>query len=232
MQDVMNGFGHLFISYPVGLTELADKLRDELRQLGIEAWLYEIDLQLGVSTWADIERSIADAKAVVFLVGRSSVAAVGQTRELSLCTSLGKQVVPLVCEGLSFRDLPSALASVNGAVLEYATARGEAANLARAFYPEEFRTGDDVHWVCPRPGEWLEICRINEHLSEYFGLGDVVYFRRLSPLGLFECYAPKILGLFWFYPENLRRVRVDTTELQVPVAFNAYQQYTRAKHEA
>lgn len=31
-----------------------------------------------------------------------------------------------------------------------------------------------------------------------------MYFRRLSPLGLFECYSPKRGQLFWFAPQDLR----------------------------
>jgi hypothetical protein len=50
----------------------------------------------------------------------------------------------------------------------------------------------------------LEVCTIDAATEEYFEPGDQVYFRRLSPLGLFECYAPRINGLFWFAPRNLR----------------------------
>jgi hypothetical protein len=31
-----------------------------------------------------------------------------------------------------------------------------------------------------------------------------MYFRSLSPLGLFECYSPRLGEFFWFAPQNLR----------------------------
>jgi|CXWL01.1.fsa_nt_gi hypothetical protein len=215
-----------FISYPDALNELADLLRDELRQLGIEAWLFSRDRTTGTSTWSEIELQLKEARVVLFLVGTATASAAGQARELDFCTTLGKQAVPLVCDSLAFLDLPRTLVNVNGARLEYNNTRVEASRLARAFYPELFQPSMDVHWVCPRPGEWLKVCQLDDQLKQHFALGDVVYFRRLSPLGLFECYAPKIHDLFWFYPENLRRMSYDVVrQASVPSQYDAYRQY-------
>src|SRR6476620_7459683 len=97
---------HAFISYPDTLNELADLLRDELRQLGIEAWLFPRDRTTGNSTWSEIELQLKEARVVLFMVGTATASAAGQARELDFCNTLGKQVVPLVCDSLAFRDLP------------------------------------------------------------------------------------------------------------------------------
>lgn len=222
-----------FISYPDPLSELADLLRDELRQLGIEAWSFSRDRTIGGSTWSEIELQLKEARVVLFLVGTATASAAGQTRELEFCTTLGNQVVPLVCDSLAFCDLPQTLAKINGVRLNHQNTKVEASRLARTFYPELFQPSKDVHWVCPRPGEWLEICQLDEQLKEYFVLGDAVYFRRLSPMGLFECYTPKIDGLFWFFPENLRRVSRDVMhQASVPSRYEAYRQYEAHQYEA
>ncbi len=44
---------------------------------------------------------------------------------------------------------------------------------------------------------------MDEIIEQYFDFGDLLYFRRISPLGLFECYSPKINDLFWIYPPNV-----------------------------
>ena len=42
----------------------------------------------------------------------------------------------------------------------------------------------------------------------YCAIGDKLYFRRISPMGLFECYFPKINGLFWISPKNVKRTEI------------------------
>ena len=43
-------------------------------------------------------------------------------------------------------------------------------------------------------------------IEEYFDIGDKLYFRAVSPIGLFKCYAPKLNKLFWIAPQNVHRV--------------------------
>lgn len=43
-------------------------------------------------------------------------------------------------------------------------------------------------------------------VEEYFDVGDKLYFRMISPLGLFDCYAPNLGEQFWIAPENVRRM--------------------------
>ncbi len=44
---------------------------------------------------------------------------------------------------------------------------------------------------------------IDEFIGNHVALGDKLYFRTLSPMGLFECYSPRLKGLFWIAPENV-----------------------------
>ena len=50
----------------------------------------------------------------------------------------------------------------------------------------------------------LAVRNIDQGIGEYLTQKDLLYFRRLSPLGLFECYSPKLKALFWILPENVR----------------------------
>ncbi len=92
------------------------------------------------------------------------------------------------------------------------TVKSVAMNFARSLFPELFEAEQEREWKCPRPGQWLEVSMIDAYIEEYFQLGDPVYFRRLSPLGLFECYAARINALFWFAPQNLRMT--DTVDAE------------------
>ena len=52
-------------------------------------------------------------------------------------------------------------------------------------------------------------------------LKDLLYFRRLSPLGLFECYSPKLGDLFWILPENVQACGLSQDALPaVPEEFH------------
>jgi hypothetical protein len=58
----------------------------------------------------------------------------------------------------------------------------------------------------PRPGTWLQVSRLDEVIQHDVALGDKLYFRAISPLGLFECYAPKLQTRFWIEPKNVQVV--------------------------
>ena len=87
-----------------------------------------------------------------------------------------------------------------------------AQKLAWQLFPDIADAERGEPWKCPKPGQWLEVCRIDRLVEEYFKKGDLLYFRRLSPLGLFECYAPTLNGLFWIGPEDVRSCDIAKDE--------------------
>ena len=76
------------------------------------------------------------------------------------------------------------------------------------------------------PGDWLKVSNIDEFIGTHVALGDKLYFRTLSPMGLFECYSPKLKELFWIAPENVS-ISLDfeddkQSELDIPKEYKVF----------
>ena len=201
---------HVFISYPGPNEDIVENLAGRLRELGVAAWVYSTDKTLAEATWAEIEAKIHESEVFLFIASKSSRDAQGQHRELSLAfdkiqtVKADLRAFPVVLDDVGFRHLPDKLAAINGMRLDAFNVKSTAFAIAKTFFPELLAARQTQEWRCPRPGQWLEVCQVDPWIEEYFYLGDRVYFRRLSPLGLFECYSPSLGGLFWFAPQNLR----------------------------
>jgi hypothetical protein len=214
----------LFISYCQGTQDIAENLRGRLQDLGIRAWVYSCDRILGKEIWIEIGNKIEEVRAFVFLVSNETVSSQGQRKELEMAVrriqeSYPLKLLPLAVGGVSFSSFPPPLDHTNGARLDGHNVQTVAAEIARRYFPEFVEKWKTAPWHYPIPGQWLEACGLGSALEEYFHLGDKVYFRRLSPMGLFECYAPQIHGLFWFAPENLRPTETPGASDEVPREF-------------
>lgn len=200
---------HAFICHPSQDAAIVENLAGRLRELGIEAWVYSLDKTLAVDTWAEIESKIKNSHLFICVVSKYSLDAKGQHRELQIVmeklrdTDAALRIVPVVIDDIGFATLPSDLRHINGVWLDAYTVSSTANEIASTFFPELVEVKKNQEWKYPRPGQWLEVCNIDQWTEEHFVLEDRVYFRRISPLGLFECYSPKLQGLFWFAPHNL-----------------------------
>jgi len=200
----------LFISYPSENEDIVRNLARHLREFGVKPWVYSIDKTLAEDTWQEIERNIQGCQVFIFVASEYSRDATGQHRELALAidrveNSRSKlRFFPVVLDDIGFGSLPEKLRKVNGFELGAHNVKSVALRIARTFFPDLVDAKRSEGWRYPRPGEWLEVCNIDQWIEEYFDRRDLVYFRRITPLGLLECYAPKRRDLFWFAPENLR----------------------------
>ena len=200
----------VFISYPSPNEDIVENLVGRLEDLGVTVWVYSLDGTLAEDSWAEIELKIEESEVFLFVASRFSKDAQGQHRELSLALAKIRKVktnlraFPVVLDDVGFRSLPDELAAINGVRLDAYSVKSTAFAIAKTFFPELVAVRKIQEWTYPRPGQWLEVCQIDPWIEEYFDLGDRVYFRRLSPLGLFECYSPKLQGLFWFASKNLQ----------------------------
>lgn len=200
----------IFLSYATDDQDLVENFADHLLRLGIKAWVYSIDKTLSADLWEEIENTLRQAELFVYVVSAHSAGASGQQRELDMAVKRVKgsapafKLLPIAIGDLAFSELPEALRNINGVRLSAHTVASTAHQVARQFFPDLFDTTRNQPWKCPKPGEWLEVCSIDPGIEESLSLGDQLYFRRLSPLGLFECYSQKLNGLFWILPENVR----------------------------
>ena len=119
-------------------------------------------------------------------------------------TDAARRILPVVIDDIGFAALPDDLRHINGMKLDAYTVSSTANEIASTFFPGRVEVKKHREWKYPRPGQWLKVCNIDQWTEEHFALEDLVYFRRISPLGSFECYSPKLKGLFWFAPHNLR----------------------------
>ena len=200
---------HAFICHPSQNADIVGNLAGQLRELGIEAWVYSLDRTLAKDVWREIEERIRDCRLFIFVASKQTLDAKGQHREVVLAldrlkkTNVGLRMFPVLIDDVGFDSLPEELSRINGLRLDAYTVKSTAHQIASNFFPELVEAEKSKDWICPRPGQWLKVCDMDQWIEEHFDLGDRVYFRRISPLGLFECYSPKLDDLFWFAPNNL-----------------------------
>ena len=226
----------IFISYATPDQDLVENFADHLLRYGVKAWVYSIDKTLSTDTWREIEACIEEAELFAFVASEYSRDAGGQHRELQKAVEKVRKgggrefrLLPIVARGVDFSEIPAVLRHINGIRLDAHTVASTAHEVARTFFPDLFDDARDVPWHCPKPGQWLEVHRISPGIERYFVRGDLLYFRRLSPIGLFECYSPKLNGLFWIMPENVRACGI--ARHKCPSVPREYRYETSIEHE-
>lgn len=218
-----------FLGYSDRDLQIASAIRTQLGQLGVHTWMYEYDKLLGDDVWEDIERNLRSSRVVLFLITDNTKAAKGQHREfqlfalakkthpdlvqLPLFVTCDESRIPLTCEELQ---------KTNGIKVFPGQYASTAWQIAKAHFPGCLESRN-VPWLFPRPGQWLRVTelppdwdRIGVHLNDH------VYFRRISPAGLFECYIPRTQETGWFVPSDLAFSDSDPAELpvrQVPLRY-------------
>jgi hypothetical protein len=114
------------------------------------------------------------------------------------------KIVPIVLRDTPHSALPERLKHINSARLDAHNVKSVAWKIAKQLFPEQLQKEATQEWRFPVPGAWLQVSGLDEMMEEYFDIGDKLYFRAISPIGLFECYAPKLKQLFWIAPENVQ----------------------------
>ena len=228
----------VFISYPNPDQYIVGNLRERLGGYGIKAWVYTYDKTISKDIWEEINEKIMSCKMVIFVVSKHSANARGQRRELELAierintTHPDLSIVPVILGDINFSDVPESIKHINGINLDTHNIKTVTLKISKILNPEILQ--EECEWKYPLPCQWLEVSNLDQWTEEYFELGDYVYFRRLSPMGLFECYSPKLNGLFWFYSKNLRPAAfVDEDRSyerkNVPEKFTIHFLYRRSK---
>jgi len=201
---------HIFISYSNEQSDIAKNLKTKLMEYNINAWLYAIDRTLATDCWEEIKENIESSRLLAFIVSSDTLSSKGQIRELRMSLrklvefDLRNRILPIAYGNVSFKDFPKEIMHINGLQLDSFTIKETAYKIAHDFFPEIFENYKKLKWFYPRPGQWLKIRNISIYMGEQANIGDIVYFRRISPLGLFECFYPKINCLFCFAPNDLQ----------------------------
>lgn len=197
---------HLFVSYNTDdACNLAESLRQHLLQFDIHAWVYSRDKTLGGDMWPEIEARLAQAEVVLWLQSTGTLSSRGQKEELELLAKIGDgKVVPIIIPPATYDELPERLRKTNGLRLDAHHVQLAAQEIAEMFFPKLLgRYYTASRWRYPLPGMWLRVVKIDRWIVRDIQRGDLMYFRKISPLGLFECYAPRYGDLYWLYPGHL-----------------------------
>jgi hypothetical protein len=193
---------NIFISYPNSQVDIVQNFKQQIEGYGVTAWVYATDRTLAKDLWSEIEQKINESDLVLFVVSTETSTATGQQRELMLAAE--SKIMPIFTRGIEPKDVPEQLSKINGEFLEAHNVKEVALKIAKQQFPDLFDRQSTESWRYPLPGEWLEVINLNANIGQYFDLGDRLYFRAISPIGLFECYAPKIQDCFWIAPENVK----------------------------
>ena len=225
----------IFLSYATPDQDLVENFAGHLLRYGVKAWVYSIDKTLSDATWGEIKTRIDEAEVFAFAASVDSCDADDQRREFELaiekvrCQGRELQLFPIVLRDFPFSKLPTALRRVNGLRLDAYNVESMAHQLARRFFPDLFDNERDKPWKCPKPGQWLEVHLIDPGIEGDLTLKDLLYFRRLSPLGLFECYSPKLNDLYWISGENVQACGLSQDAL--PAVPEEFHYITSFRHE-
>jgi hypothetical protein len=205
---------HAFISYNDDVQDIAENLKERLKSNGVTSWIFSRDRTYGSDSWHEITDKIMESTIILFIISRRTVESIGQIREYAIAKENHKSLFPIITEHVDFSDFPSQLTElrrINGFYLDHNNIQSRTLEIVQTFFPELSPSETPANWKYPKPGDWLEVCHIDEYMEKEFKLigksvdiGDEVYFRRISPIGLFECYVPQIKELFWFWPPNLK----------------------------
>ncbi|EFK11621.1 conserved hypothetical protein [delta proteobacterium NaphS2] len=218
-----------FISYSGVDVEIVENLRDHINRYGVTAWVYSLDRTLAVDAWEEIQARIEESDLVIFVVSDNTPNAEGQQKELKLALEKveplagTEKILPIVITGKNFSALPDELRYKNGLYFDAYKVKSVAWKIATRAFPSLLKAETENPWKFPIPGEWLEVSNLDEMIEQHFDIGDKLYFRALGPMGLLECYAPRIKGLFWIAQENVKAssdVETDKElESHVPMIF-------------
>jgi hypothetical protein len=216
---------NIFISYANNELHIVENLRDQFEDIGIKAWVYSRDATLGEHMWKEITKKLTEVDMVIFVLSDDSATADGQHRELNLVLdkivpiSGYSRILPLFITGTNPKNYPAPLRSINGDFLDGRTVKLVAWKIANQAFPSLIKKKNHQAWNYPVPGEWLEVSNLDGIVAQYFDIDDKLYFRAISPMGLFECYDPKTEDLFWISPNNVQRSLiegVDALTVSVP----------------
>jgi len=183
-------------------------LRGQFRVYGIKAWVYSKDSIITEEVWREIESKILETGLFLYVASQFSSNAAGQQRELDFALDKrakfkSRKIMALTLPGIDFSELSDKLSKYTGRQLDISNIQSIAYNIATTIFPNIVKKSISEPWKYPVPGDWLKVSNIDELICNHVALGDKLYFRTLSPMGLFECYSPKLKGLFWIAPENV-----------------------------
>ncbi len=204
---------NIFISYAESEQDIVENLRGRFNSFGVRAWVYSMDKTLGDDLWREIKIKIKESAMILFVVSNDTLKSQGQKKELELTLkkikscSGGEMVMPIFTSGASPQDCPDELKYINGEFLDAYNVQTVAHDITTTVFPSLLENNDNQPWKIPTPGQWLEISKLGMGLESYFDVGDVLYFRALSPMGLLECYSPKTKRLFWISSNNVKPLR-------------------------
>lgn len=201
---------HIFISYPNEEKNIVGNLRGRLREYHIDAWAYSHDKTLGRDAWKEIKNKIDKSRVILFMVSDYTEKAKGQRKELTLIVNKfnKSKLIPILINDVPFSKLPKKIRYINGLKVSAYNVKSVALEIADKYFSELFQKSKSPKWEYPKPCEWLEVSCLDGYIEKYCDIGDKLYFRRITPMGLFECYFPKINGLLFISPKNVKRTEI------------------------
>ena len=103
----------VFISYSRNDMAFADRLEAALKARGFEPLIDRTEIYAFEEWWTRIERLIASADTVAFVLSPDSVASEVAQKEVAFAASLNKRFAPIVCRRVDDKAIPEVLARLN-----------------------------------------------------------------------------------------------------------------------
>lgn len=103
------GMTQVFISYAEENSEVKEMVRKSLLRSGITVWTNTTDIQTGEDFESAINRGIAEANSVVYLISQAAIESVYCQQEITLARSYNKRIIPILIEEIDLGQLDDAL---------------------------------------------------------------------------------------------------------------------------
>jgi tetratricopeptide (TPR) repeat protein len=131
----------VFISYSRKDLAFADRLEAALEARGFEPLIDRAEIYAFEEWWTRIEKLIASADTVVFVLSPDAIASQVALKEVDFAASLNKRLAPIVCRPVNDKAVPEALAKLNFIVFDDPARFDESADrLAEAL-------ATDIGWI-------------------------------------------------------------------------------------
>jgi hypothetical protein len=105
----MDSEDYVFISYSRHDKSIAEKLTKALQERGVHVWRDVEEIQPGSSWWAEIDKGIKGASAVICVVSQDATDSYFVSRGVEVFLSQGKPIIPVVTDDTAMAIMPLSL---------------------------------------------------------------------------------------------------------------------------
>ncbi|MDW7695829.1 TIR domain-containing protein [Flammeovirgaceae bacterium SG7u.111] len=112
-KNAENMMADAFFAYDDNDLAIVREINQELQKSGTTTWLDKQDMKPGSDLRESLQEGIELSDNVIFVISKRSVVSEICLEDLCYATSLGKRIIPIICENVDKEHLPKELSNLN-----------------------------------------------------------------------------------------------------------------------